>query len=61
MADGARVLAFLWDEAWKAGKGNTIGEAKLVSIDFDALREIYESDRTFVPSLDLDHIGEVLE
>jgi hypothetical protein len=60
MADGARLLAFLWDAAWTAGKGNSIAESKLTPIDFDTLRELYTTDETFVPSLDLDHVAKAL-
>ncbi len=55
MADGARVLAFIWDAAWKAGGGDKIAAAKLVALDQDDLRAIYE-DPSFVPSLDLNSI-----
>jgi len=56
MADGARVLAFIWDAAWKAGDGDSIGAGKLGEVDFDTLYEIYTADEAFVPSLDLDSI-----
>ena len=56
MADGAQVLAMLWDSAWTAG-GGMPGAAK--EIPEDDLKTLYE-DPNFVPSLDLDHIGAVL-
>jgi hypothetical protein len=59
MADGARVLAQVWESAWLAGSGETIAQAKLKPIDKKALMKIYQTP-TFIPSLDLDHIGEVL-
>jgi hypothetical protein len=60
MADGARVLAFIWEAAWAKGHGDSVASTKLKSIHPDALRNLY-IDETFLPSLDLDHIGEVLE
>lgn len=56
MADGAQVLAALWDGAWREGGGiagaGDVGE--------DALKRLY-ADPAFVPSLDLDHIGPALQ
>jgi hypothetical protein len=59
MADGARVLAHIWQAAWDAGNGAAIPQNALVAIDPDDLVAFY-SDITFVDSLDLDHIGAVL-
>ncbi|MBS7555963.1 hypothetical protein KHC23_20215 [Ancylobacter dichloromethanicus] len=59
MADGARTLAFIWDSAWAAGGGNRLGEERLGAVDTVALRKLYE-DKTFMPSLTLDQIGDVL-
>jgi hypothetical protein len=59
MADGARVLAQLWESAWIAGRGDTIAAAKLKPIEKKALKKLYETPQ-FVPSLDLDQIGKVL-
>jgi hypothetical protein len=59
MADGARVLAAIWDAAWKKGGGNQIAAGKLVGLDPDALRTIYEDPRV-VPSLDLNDIDAAL-
>jgi hypothetical protein len=59
MADGARVLAAIWDGAWKQGNGDKLDAAKLEGLDPDALRKIYE-DPAFVPSLDLNHIDAAL-
>jgi hypothetical protein len=42
------------------GHGDSVASTKLKSIHPDALRNLY-IDETFLPSLDLDHIGEVLE
>ena len=56
MADGAQVLAMLWDSAWIAG-GGIAGAA--AAVPQPALQIIYE-DAGFVPSLDLDHIAAVL-
>lgn len=55
MADGARVLAMIWESAWRAGNGNQIPESKLKALRKDTLAGLYR-DPNFVPSLDLDHI-----
>ncbi|MFN3648879.1 MAG: S1/P1 Nuclease [Armatimonadota bacterium] len=60
MADGARVLAQIWAGAWNAGQGDKITTGQLVGRDWGKLQTLYE-DPDFVPSLDLDHIGTVLQ
>ena len=60
MADGARVLAAIWDGAWKAGNGDVISAAALTRIPAKSLVARYRR-RDFVPSLDLDAIGTVLK
>ena len=40
MANGARVLAVLWDSAWTVGNGKAIAESTLVAIECWALREL---------------------
>lgn len=60
VAEGALVLAQLWDAAWAAGGGDSIAKTKLVAIPTDALQALYE-DPKFVESLDLDHISSALE
>jgi hypothetical protein len=61
MADGARVLAMTWDAAWRAGEGErNITRSKLVQVPTGALQDLYDNP-DFVPSLDLDSIGPVLE
>ena len=59
MTDGARVLAHIWQAAWREGSGNNIPASKLGVIGEDTLQDLY-TDLEFVPSLDLDHIGAVL-
>ena len=56
MADGARVLAAIWDGAWAAGNGNSIPASSLAEIAAAKLQTLYE-DENFVTSLDLDNIG----
>jgi hypothetical protein len=56
MADGARVLAMLWDSAWQQGGAIAGAAAAIPQRDLQALYE--QAD--FVPSLDLDHIGPAL-
>lgn len=60
IADGARVLAFIWDAAWMTGDGSKIHASQLGAVDTDALQEVYTEDATFVPSLDLDDIDAAL-
>jgi len=59
MADGAQVLANLWDSAWAAGGGVGVGDAA-GPVPETVLQALYE-DVGFVPSLDLDHIAPVLQ
>jgi len=55
MADGARVLARIWQGAWNAGNGNAIAAGKLKSIAPSQLKDYY-NDVTFVESFYLDDI-----
>lgn len=55
MTDGARVLAKIWEGAWKEGKGNSIGTNHLGPIDPDVLNG-FSRDPKFVKSFDLDEI-----
>jgi len=59
MADGSRVLARIWEAAWKAGSGSAVPASKMIRIDEQALIDLYE-DTGFVPSLNLDEIAGVL-
>jgi hypothetical protein len=59
MADGARVLAKIWEGAWKEGQGSQISAAKLKPIPPNTLIG-YCEDTKFVESLNLDEIGPVL-
>ena len=59
MADGAKVLAAIWQAAWKAGSGGSIAQADLGPVDPKALVKLY-TDRKFVESLDIDDIGPAL-
>lgn len=57
MADGADVLALIWEGAWLAGDGDAqFNNAALGPRDFDALRAIYET-KQFAPSLYLRDIA----
>ncbi len=60
MADGARVLAKIWQGAWTAGNGEAIAKTKLGPVSEAALMALYR-DKKFVESLDLDHIGPKLK
>ena len=58
LADGASVLAELWEAAWKKGGGEQWAR-ELGVRDAATLRDLY-CDPTFVASVDLDHIASVL-
>jgi hypothetical protein len=60
MADGAMVLARIWEAAWQAGNGTAIPNSALTPIAENSLIALY-TDVTFIESLDLDHIGAVLQ
>jgi hypothetical protein len=60
MADEARALAAVWDGACKAGGGDGVAAGALGPVDPGELKKRYVSE-SFIPSLDLDHIGGVLE
>src|SRR5262249_19977344 len=59
MADGAVVLAALWDGALLAAKTRP-DDLPGAPIDRSKLAHLYEDDPTFAPSLDLDHIAPAL-
>jgi hypothetical protein len=58
MADGARVLARIWQAAWDEGGGDAIGDVG--AVEPKDLKELYE-ETTFVESLNLDDIESVLK
>jgi len=60
MADGARLLASIWESAWNSGDGDAIHANRLQEIDTDTLMELYE-DPEFVKSLHLEDIASVLK
>ncbi|MEA2336876.1 MAG: hypothetical protein QOE82_883 [Thermoanaerobaculia bacterium] len=57
VSTGSRYLAMLWDSAWKEGGGKS---AKATTFTHAKLIAIY-SKKTFLPSLTLKRIGEVLK
>jgi len=59
MADGARVLARIWQAAWDEGDGDLIGGGA-GAVDPKDLKGMYE-DTNFIESLNLDDIGSVLK
>jgi hypothetical protein len=61
MADGARVLAWIWECTWKQGNGDALPPDALIALELKKLQQVYTEDDTFVPSLDLDHIDEQLK
>lgn len=59
VSNGARLLAALWDGAWKVGRGNRLAAAKLKRIPASQLQKVYE-DHEFLTSYTLDEIGQHL-
>lgn len=60
MADGSRVLARIWEAAWKKGSGSQVPASKMKRIPEQDLIDLYE-DTGFVPSLNLDDVKDVLK
>lgn len=60
MFQGARTLALIWESAWTQGGGNAIAGSKLKKLSRPDVRARY-IDPTFVPSLTLDKVGDVLK
>lgn len=50
MADGAALLASIWQAAWINGGGSGIATSKLTAVDKKTLRALY-ADRAFAPSV----------
>ena len=44
MIEGCKVMAILWESAWEAGGGDSIAKSKLVEMDQNALKALYEND-----------------
>ena len=59
IVDGSRVLAMLWESAWKEGNGDAIDDDELRAVSASRLKALY-SRQDFVESLPLDEIGPVL-
>jgi hypothetical protein len=59
IADGCRVLAMLWESAWREGNGQVIDDDLLEAVPTNELIALY-SDQLFVPSLPLDEVARVL-
>lgn len=49
MVNGCKVMAILWESAWRAGNGDAIAPQSLVGISQSALKALY-NDKNFVPS-----------
>jgi hypothetical protein len=57
IANGAHVLAILWQSAWKAGNGDAIPAGQLITLDPQKLMELYVAPAT-VPAYRLDDTAE---
>lgn len=55
MADGARLLARLWEGAWAAGNGDRLADNRMRAARESTLMRLYRNPQ-FLPSLDLDHV-----
>jgi len=61
MCDGTKVLAMIWESAWRvAGGEQKFANADIKAINKNSLRARYEKT-DFVESFDLDHIKPVLK
>jgi hypothetical protein len=60
MADGARVLARIWEGAWAAAGGDALAVNLLGQVKREQLLQLY-LDTDFVRSLYLNEIGPVLK
>jgi hypothetical protein len=61
MVLGIRYLAMIWQSAWEAGGGDAVPKSKLVKINQDRLRELYnDQDDPLLPSLTINEIDAVL-
>jgi hypothetical protein len=59
MALGIRHLAMIWESAWKAGGGASVGQSKIKKLNESDLRRHYENVK-FIPSMTINDIGSVL-
>ena len=58
LAESVKVLATLWQGAWKIGAGDALPANLLVEFSEDDLKNIYRNENeTFVPSLSLDDMA----
>jgi hypothetical protein len=61
LCDGAKTLAMIWESAWIEGGGEQrFAQNQIQPQNKNALRARYEK-KSFVESLDLDHIQPVLQ
>ncbi len=53
MAEGCKVMAILWQSAWKAGGGNgRFSSGEMIEIDQDDLKALY-NDKSFIPAFSM--------
>ena len=57
LAESVKVLATLWQGAWKVGGGDALPANLLVEFSEDDLQQIYRHEDDFVPSLSLDDMA----
>ena len=57
LAESVKVLATLWQAAWREGGGESLAQNKLVEFTEPALKNIYRTEDDFVPSLSLDDMA----
>jgi len=59
MSTGTKLLAFLWQEAWRVGNGEKNIGNHAAAINQDNLVKLYE-DQAFMTSYTLDQVGQIL-
>jgi hypothetical protein len=57
LAQSVKVLATMWQAAWKAGGGNALPAGSLVKFEEKDLNAIYRHEASFLKSLSLDEMA----
>ena len=56
IANGAHVLAILWQSVWVHGNGDAISDSQLIGLDKDKLMALYVDPKN-VPAITLDDVA----
>ena len=57
LADSVRVLADLWEAAWRVGNGKAVPASKRRAFTQTELSKVYRADKGFLPSVSLDKMA----